>query len=185
MYFSLETERLELRILNEMYAQEVLRFLETNKTEFEPFEAPKPVGFYTLSYQKESLQAENKAFLQKKYARYYVFAKNLPDRVIGTVSFSNFMPFPYNSTVIGYKFDPAFQHKGYATESITAACRMLFTQDELHRVEAYVLPDNFPSLHLLERIGFEFEGMSRSIINIHGKYRDHHRYALISSNHPC
>lgn len=184
MNFILETERLELRVLNEIYASDVLHFLELNKNIFEPFESPKPIGFYTLSYQKESLRAEYKAFLQSKYIRYYVFAKNLPDRIIGTVSFSNFLPFPFDSAVIGYKFDPAFQHKGYATESITTACHMLFTQNNVHRVEAYVLPDNLPSLHLLERVGFEFEGMSRSIINIHGKYRDHHRYALISGNSP-
>lgn len=180
MKFVLETPRLELRVLNDLYAPEVLQFLEQNRNIFEPVEAPKPIGFYTLNYQRESLRAEGQAFLQNRYIRYYVFCKNLPDRIIGTVSFSSMIPFPYDSAVVGYKFDPAFQHKGYATEAITCACHALFSESNVHRIEAYVLPDNIPSQNLLERIGFEFEGISRSVINIHGSYKDHQRYALIS-----
>ena len=180
MKFTIETDRLELRVLNNLYAADVLQFLEDNRLIFEAVESKKPSGFYTLNYQQETLRAEGQAFLQKRYMRYYVFCKNLPNRIIGTISFSNIIPFPYDSAVIGYKFDSLFHHKGYATEAVAAACHALFTDTNIHRIEAYVLPDNEPSHHLLERVGFEFEGTCRSVISIGDVYKDHYRYALIS-----
>ncbi len=182
MNFVYNTQRLQLKILNEDSAASVLDFLQTNKAFFEPFEAPKQPIYYTQSYQCENLRAEYHAFLNTKYMRFYVFRKDVPNQIIGTISFSNLLPFPYSTATIGYKFAPEFQHKGYATESIAAACYALFKDSLFHRIEAYVLPSNLPSCHVLERIGFELEGICRESININGTYKDHYKYALIKSS---
>lgn len=182
MNFIYDTPRLQLKILNEQYANRVLEFLQINKAFFEPYEAPKKPVYYTLSYQRENLKAELHAFLSKKYIRFYVFRKDLPDQIIGTISFSNLLPFPYSTATLGYKFAPAHQHKGYASEAVAAACCSLFHDAHFHRIEAFVLPSNLPSCHVLERVGFHLEGLCRDAINVNGKYRDHYKYALINKD---
>lgn len=180
MNFNYETPRLELKILNEKHASDVLDFLQTNKAFFEPFEAPKQPNYYTLKNQCENLRMEYHAFLNLKYIRFFVYCKDIPNQIIGTISFSNILPFPYSSATIGYKFAPKFQHKGYAVESISAACQAVFDDGLCHRIEAFVLPLNSPSCHVLERIGFDLEGICREPININGTYKDHYKYALIN-----
>ena len=48
----------------------------------------------------------------------------------------------------------------------------------LHRLEALILPDNEPSRRLVARVGFRFEGVSRRLIRLHGRWRDHERWAI-------
>ena len=180
MNFLYETTRLQLKVLNENHAADVLYFLQTNKAFFEPFEDQKKPSYYTLSYQTENLKAEYNAFLKTKYIRFYVFRKDSPNQIIGTISFSNLLPFPYSTATLGYKFAFAHQHMGYASEAVATACHALFKDAHFHRIEAFVLPDNLPSCHVLERIGFDLEGLCRGAININGIYRDHYKFALLN-----
>ena len=50
----------------------------------------------------------------------------------------------------------------------------------LHRIEAYTLPENKPSRNLLERLGFAWEGTKRQSVKLHGRWRDHEVYALLA-----
>lgn len=181
MNFTYETERLQLKILTENYAPAVLSFLSRNRDIFEPYEALKHKMYYTEVYQQKNLKLEYTSFLELRYIRFYVFEKGNGNDIIGTVSFSNILKSPYCSACIGYKFDHRFQHMGYATEAVTCAAFAMFRDAEFHRLEAYVMPKNLPSIKLLERIGFEYEGRSRELICVQGEYRDHLRYALINN----
>ena len=81
---------------------------------------------------------------------------------------------------IGYKFDAAFQHQGYAREAVAKVLNIAFTDLSLHRVFARVMPENTPSLRLLEVIGFTCEGTEYACTQIQGKWEDHIRYALLN-----
>ena len=82
--------------------------------------------------------------------------------------------------VSDYKFDAAFQHQGYAREAVTKVLNIAFTDLSLHRVFARVMPENTPSLRLLEVIGFTCEGTEYACTQIQGKWEDHIRYALLN-----
>lgn len=69
---------------------------------------------------------------------------------------------------------------GYAQESITKCLSIAFKELGLHRVEAQVLRENLPSKKLLYRLGFEMEGVRKQNVKIHGEWRDHELYALLS-----
>ena len=71
------------------------------------------------------------------------------------------------------------QGKGYGTEMVAAAVEWAFPYFGLHRLEAYVLEDNYASARLLEKCGFTQEGFCRSNLKVNGKWRDHRLYAKL------
>ena len=181
MAFMMETDGLILQVEKEDIADQLLDFYIRNQKQFERFEPTRPNNFYTLAYQKASLRYEYNEIMHGKCLRYYLYAKEQPDVLIGSVNFSNFVHDPFSHTSIGYKLDHAAQKKGYAYEACTAAIPVIFHDYKIHRIEARVAPDNDPSIRLLERLHFSFEGIEYQGIQIQGTYKDHYRYGLIST----
>ncbi len=180
MPVTFDTPRLLIRQLNRDAAGLVLDFYEENKELFEPWEPKRANHFYTLPYQKASLSAEYHQMLEGKLLRYWVFLKDHPDEIIGSFCFQNFLKGPYQSCSLGYKFSRRHHHKGYAYESIQAGLALLFHELPIHRVEAFIMPGNLPSIQLIERLHFTYEGISYSYANINGSWSDHIRYSLIN-----
>ena len=54
----------------------------------------------------------------------------------------------------------------------------------MHRVEAMVMPDNNPSISLLERLNFNKEGHLKDFAQINGKWEDHYLYTYINEMNP-
>ncbi len=180
MHYDYDTQRLLVRSLNDTYAPQVLAFYQKGREVFDAVEAAKSDTYYTIEHQEAQLRAEMRAFLSGIYARYFFMRKERPEEIIGTVSFSTIQGYPYNSAIIGYKVLPQYQHQGYATEAISCMINAFFTERRLHRLEAYVLPDNRPSINLLTRLGFSFECLASSVICLKNGYTDHCRYYLIN-----
>ena len=59
----------------------------------------------------------------------------------------------------GYLFERGAWGKGYATEAGRACLRYAFEEVKLPRVVALVTPEHARSRHVLEKLGFEFEGL--------------------------
>jgi RimJ/RimL family protein N-acetyltransferase len=62
---------------------------------------------------------------------------------------------------IGYAFLPRFWSKGYAVESAFAVKQFAEEEIGLKRIVAITNPDNWRSIHVLEKIGMTFEKMIR------------------------
>lgn len=178
MNLTYETDRLLLCILNESYSMQVLTFLSRNRAYFDNYELAKTDSFYTEDFQKKLLFEEFSMALKKTRLRFYFFRKESPQRIIGTVSFNSLRQ-SFQSCQIGYKLDPLYQHQGYATEALLTAVDIAAAELNLHRITAYVLPENQPSIRLLDRLGFTPEGTARDYAMINGAWRDHLQYARI------
>jgi ribosomal-protein-alanine N-acetyltransferase len=85
------------------------------------------------------------------------------------------------SGTLGYWMGAPHSGKGHMTRAVAAAVRFGFASLRLHRIEAACLPENKPSRRLLERNGFEREGLAKSYLRINGAWRDHLLYALIET----
>ncbi len=175
-----ETERLVLKILGNEAAPLVLSFYEENRGTFEPWEPLRSMNFYTLAYHKASLTAEYNFIAEGKLIRYWVFLKDNPDEILGSICFQNILKEPYQSCCLGYKVSAKFQRQGYAKESIQKAIQIMFEEYHLHRIEAYIMPSNEASLHLIDKLGFTYEGTSYSYARINGTWADHQQYSLIN-----
>jgi ribosomal-protein-alanine N-acetyltransferase len=114
-----------------------------------------------------------------KLLRFWFFLKDCPEEIIGSVCFQNFLKDPYQSCSIGYKISHKYIRQGYAFEGVHKGLEIVFNESPLHRVEAFIMPNNEPSLRLIERLSFVYEGVSYSYAHINGIWSDHRRYALI------
>lgn len=182
MSFELTTKRLKLQVCDSQYAEEILQFYTKNAQLFDTYEPTRPANFYTFAYQKAAANYEFNEIVKGKTLRYYVFLNENPSVIIGSINFSRLEHGPFSKASIGYKFDADYQRKGYAFEACQAAIPVLFQNYNIHRLEARVSPENVPSIHLLEKLEFQFEGIEYKSVEINGSFTDHYRYSLLS---PC
>ena len=179
MFLKYETNRLILKVLGPDYASDVLRFYENDKELFERYEVDRCENFYTESHQRTLLNLEYGLCLKLELVRFYVFLKEAPDTIIGTVSLYEISK-PFSKAEIGYKFASAFHHQGYASEAVEKILDIAFTELGLHRICAHVHESNLPSIRLLEGLGFEQEGISRHHLYMKGVWLDHLQYSLVT-----
>ncbi len=83
------------------------------------------------------------------------------NRVIGSFAFHNWYP-EHRRSEIGYAItDEASKGQGYMREAIAAIIPYGFKELELNRMEAFIHPENMPSIKLVLRAGFLEEGRLR------------------------
>lgn len=176
---SYTTNRLILRLIDTKDTIKVLSFYNRNRDHFEPWEQKRSPNFYTYNYQYTSLSLENELINKKKLLRFWIFPKENPNLIIGTINFYNITKGCFSNCQIGYKIDREYLGMGYAFESIKYALKVLKDEHKLHRIEARIMPSNINSIKLIEKLNFNNEGLARSSIKINGEWEDHFVYAYV------
>lgn len=182
MKFEILTDRLILRVLNKHDADQVLDFYIHNRDIVEKYEPVIGDDFYTIAHQRKVLDFEYQNIMKLLMLRYWIYEKNHPDKIIGTISYRNIVKPIYACCTVGYKMDRDYINKGYCSEALKATIPLLTTEMGIHRFEALILPDNAPSIHMVEKLGFKFEGILRDKIIINGERLDHCMYAYLADN---
>ena len=98
---------------------------------------------------------------------------------LGGLSLSNVRRGVTQSATIGYWVGRPHANQGHMTAAVSAINPFVFDLLALHRLEAACLPSNLASIKVLERTGFECEGLARSYLKINGKWQDHLLYARL------
>jgi ribosomal-protein-alanine N-acetyltransferase len=101
------------------------------------------------------------------------------DMLLGGLTLGGIRRGVAQSGTLGYWMGAPHAGKGRMTRAVAAAVRFGFSTLRLHRIEAACLPENSASQTLLERNGFQREGLARSYLRINGAWRDHLLYALV------
>lgn len=83
------------------------------------------------------------------------------------------------SGAIGYWAGAAHAGRGYTGAAVRAVAEFAFGRLGLHRLEAACVPENLASRRLLERAGFQHEGLARAYLKINGAWRDHLLFGLV------
>jgi len=86
-----------------------------------------------------------------------------------------------NAYVIYYAFD-GNQGEGLMAEAMREVIQIAFKKLKLHRLEANIQPDNKASRYLAKACGFRKEGLARQFLKKGGEWRDHERWALLSTD---
>lgn len=106
------------------------------------------------------------------------FGVFLDSTLCGTVGFQS-GDVRHHRAEIGYWVAPPYQGRGLATQAVSLAIEGALEQSQLHRVEARVQESNKPSIALLQKLGFQFEGIERGGIRFGDQYKDHQMYSLL------
>lgn len=100
------------------------------------------------------------------------------DVPVGNVSLKN-VNHMMKFAEIGYGVGEQYQGKGYGTEMVRQLVAMAFQETDLRKLIAYVHDKNTPSCKLLERLGFQKEGLLREHYIINGKPENEVLYAIL------
>lgn len=84
---------------------------------------------------------------------------------------------------LGYWIVPEEQGEGYATEAADLCVRHAFEDRGLHKVFARVFERNEASMRVLEKVGFQREGVLREHEYARGEHHDAHLFGLLASEH--
>ena len=177
----LEGERCYLRILTEEDATIFTKLLSANKKYWSIFEPRQEPGFYTVSVQRDKIR---ESLFQMRDRREYNFGifKYDSGQLIGHISLYSIKRLPFSSGFIGYSIDEKHTGKGIGSEAVRLVTEFSFERVGLHRVEAYVSPRNKGSIIVLERAGYQLEGLLRQLLYINGVWEDHYMYAMIEDD---
>lgn len=173
------TDRLELLAPEPAFAAEVLAFFERNQAHLAPWDPPRPPGFDSEGFHRERLTTGAAAFAAGAAWRWWLRLRSDTKGLVGNLQFSQVARGPFQNAMLGYSLDAAHQGRGLMREALQAGIAEVFSAPvNLHRLQANVRPDNLRSLALLERLGFEHEGLARDYLFIDGAWRDHVMMAL-------
>ena len=99
-------------------------------------------------------------------------------RIIGTVTLCAFA-LDHRRCEIGYALGADHWGQGLAGEAVARALAFAFDELDLARIEADVDPRNDASIRLLERLGFQREGLLRARWRVAGEVQDALVYGLL------
>jgi ribosomal-protein-alanine N-acetyltransferase len=99
--------------------------------------------------------------------------------LVGALTLSNVRRGVAQTGTLGYWIGLPHARQGYMTSAVRLTVDFAFRHLGLHRVEASCLPHNTASIGLLEKCGFEREGLARGYLKIAGEWRDHLLFARL------
>ena len=174
------TRRLRIAHVQPGYEAETVDFFTRNRDHFARWDPPAPRDFYSVAFWERSVARSVEDFAADRAVRLDVFDANRPDSrvVIGRLGFSQIFRGPFQSCILGYQVDAAYEGMGVMHEALTAAVAYMFDVKALHRIQANHLPENSRSAALLARLGFVREGLARNYLFIANEWRDHVLNAL-------
>lgn len=176
----MRTSRLLIRLLDVEEAELLLRYRVDNREHLRPWEPLRNASHYTLEGCRQAIEAGLEA---SRSDRGYPFVMLAADsgEMVGSFTFANVVRGVFQACHLGYGIGRAHEGQGLMFEALDAAVRYAFGPLDFHRVMANYMPRNDRSGRLLERLGFEKEGLAKRYLKIEGLWEDHVLTAKIRS----
>ena len=151
-----------------------------NRTWLRQWEATSPHGPATFDTRASirSLQSSARA------GHGLPFVMEYDGQLAGQLNVSSITYGSLASATLGYWVAERFAGKGVTPTSVALATDYCFFQLGLHRMEICIRPENGPSLRVVKKLGFRYEGLRRRYIHINGDWRDHFCFALVVEEIP-
>ena len=112
------------------------------------------------------------------------FAIEYDGQFAGQLNVSSIAYGSLSSSTIGYWVAERFAGHGVTPTAVALATDHCFFTLGLHRMEICIRPENAPSLRVVEKLGFRYEGLRRRYIHINGDWRDHFCFGLVVEEVP-
>jgi ribosomal-protein-alanine N-acetyltransferase len=102
--------------------------------------------------------------------------------LLGALTIDNIRRGPAQAGTTGYWIGEPHARSGYMREALAAVVHYAFTDLDISRLEAGCLPENAASRGLLEKVGYKYEGVAQSYLQINGRWRNHVLYANLRAD---
>jgi ribosomal-protein-alanine N-acetyltransferase len=170
-----------LRDLIEDDAEALTTLEYENRDFFQPFTSLRQENFYTIREQSKRIKMYQKGRKNDETYAKGIFHRET-NQLIGSITLSGIVRDVIQSAWLGYGLDQNQNGKGYTTQAIALMLDEAFQKLDLHRIEAGVQPHNLGSIRVLEKAGFQKEGLSRQNVKINGEWKDHYLFAILSTD---
>lgn len=175
----LEGVRVRLRLPKNRDFQEWVNLRRESRAFLEPWE-PR----WTDEELERSGWRHRQARYRREFARrtavpFFIFDKK-DGSLAGGISVGSIRRGVAQSCQIGYWMGERYAGQGLMSEALLLVVDYAFETLLLHRIEAACIPENARSMHLLEKAGFQREGLLRSYLRINNVWHDHFLYSLIA-----
>lgn len=148
--FTLTTDRLILRRFQTDDAKDCFEFLSDKQSCYDDG------GYEPFTEMDEYYYALMDKFANQPMRK--MIALKSTGKVIGTLNIVEVNDRAVETFEIGYVISPNYRQKGYAYEAVSALCRCLLNDLHLSMIVAGAIESNLPSLKLLQKSDFKFEG---------------------------
>jgi len=148
---------------------------------FEIYSDPKVCEYFDIPPVKTSIetldQIRNWIRLrsEKKQLRFGIFYNN---KLIGTCGIYSIY-WHQNRASLGYDLNSKYWNMGITTFALTKLLTVLKNEYNIHRIQATLLKNNFASVKVLTKLGFEYEGTLKDYERWKGEYVNLEMYSKI------
>lgn len=132
---------------------------------------------YTESDAREYIEA----MLNSDKNTTFAFAITVEEKVIGSIGVFRKENIHSRTAEVGYYIAEPFWGKGFGTGAVRQICSFIFNHTDIIRIFAEPFANNSASCRILEKSGFEYEGLLRSNAVKNGQVLDMKMYSLIKT----
>lgn len=109
----------------------------------------------------------------------FAFAIEIEGKVVGSIAVFRQNNIHFRTAELGYYLAEEYWGKGIMTEAVMQVCKYIFDNSDVIRIYAEPFAYNIGSCRVLEKAGFQFEGLLRANAVKNGAIIDMKMYALI------
>ena len=134
-----------------------------------------------LAYPYTEKDAEEyiEAMLSSDRTKTFAFAITVNDKVVGSIGVFRCDNIHFRTAEMGYYIGEPYWGKGLGTSAVKQVCSYIFQNTDIIRIFAEPFAYNTASCRILEKAGFQFEGILRSNAVKNGKIIDMKMYSRI------
>jgi len=176
----IKTERLNIDQLTHQDREEI----------YSIFSDPRVVENYDVELFRDIAEADNlvdyfNARFESDTGIRWAIRHNKNNKVIGSAGFTTWNEYDH-SAMLGYDLAYAYWHQGFASEMLAGILSYAFSDSfpfYLNRIEALILPHNTPSIKLVKKLGFVYEGEMRDKCFWNGGFHNMALYSLLRKDY--
>jgi len=175
-------ERILLKVLNPVFASQIAEYYQHNKSHFKDIAAFDDNSIYNVDFHNEMIWQEFAMMSLDMAIRFYIFLKSdeYYKKIIGDISIFEINRENEQKCSLGFKLDSKHCGFGYMGEAIKIAEKYVFENLELQKIEAYIQKKNTSAVNLIQKNGFEFDGIAKDFLCINDIWLDYNRYIKIN-----
>lgn len=176
MTVKLTTPRLTITGPQGVRGRKLHRYFIENADHFAQGGGDTPASVWST---RQRLAAQKRLWQQGRGYRFYGFREG---EMVLDLGLSNVVRGAFQASHLGYRTAKAYEGQGLMTEALGAVVDYAFNTLKLHRLMANYQPWNVASGRVLEKAGFEREGLAKDYLFIDGQWRDHILTALTNKD---